>query len=178
MAAPVTREVMPYRRRFARNRWTIGTIDMVLAGEISPNRPARTLGHGTIVFGAAVRNVEITKRGVGAFSLAAITLFRQVVASRGRRTLCHQTHVAISVESSVLLSNLGIGTFCVHTASNAGVLNTSNHTRLIAPSITPCVVDAATAAAQPNTGCLRCRGGVVTARVHSAAVSTRVFLPC
>ena len=55
--------------------------------------------------------VILTHRRIGTGSLTATTLFRQVVASRGWRTRRHQTHVAISVESSVVLSSLGIGTF-------------------------------------------------------------------
>ena len=55
--------------------------------------------------------VILTDRRLGTGSLAATTLFRQVVASRGCRTRRHLTHVAISVQECVLLSNLGIGTF-------------------------------------------------------------------
>ena len=94
----------------ARSRWTIGTTDVMLPGKISPNRGLRAVRHTTTVSGAAVRNVESTKCGVGTLrSLAAVDC-RQIVTMRGGSACNRGARVRVAMGSRIPHPDTGIST--------------------------------------------------------------------
>ena len=82
----------------------------MLPGEISPNRRLRAVGHETIVFSAAVRNVESTKWGVGTLRRLAAVACRQIVARRGGSACNRGARVRVAMGSRIPHPETGIGT--------------------------------------------------------------------
>jgi hypothetical protein len=82
----------------------------MLPGEISPNRRLRAVGHTTIVFSAAVRNVKSTKCGVATLRRVAAVACRQIVATRGGSACNRGARVRVAMGSRILHPETGIST--------------------------------------------------------------------
>ena len=82
----------------------------MLPGEISPNRGLRAVGHTTIVSGAAVRNVESTKCGVGTLRRLAAVDCRQIVTMRGGSACNRGARVRVAMGSRIPHPDTGIST--------------------------------------------------------------------